>query len=86
MLVRNWMCHPPISVKADAPLQEAVRLLTKHNIHMYTSGPMAWIYRIGFDSKRRSGIGLNYCMQWTMKKMHGKSINSRDHKVNTRGA
>jgi len=34
MLVRNWMCRPPVTVKADAPLQEAVSLLTKHNIHM----------------------------------------------------
>ena len=34
MLVRNWMCHPPISVKADAPLQEAMDLLAKHEVHM----------------------------------------------------
>ena len=34
MLVRNWMCRPPICVKADAPLQTALELLTRHNIHM----------------------------------------------------
>jgi acetoin utilization protein AcuB len=34
MLVRNWMKHPPITVKADAPLQEAVELLTKHEIQL----------------------------------------------------
>ncbi len=34
MLVRNWMNHPPITVKADAPLQAAVELLTKHEIHI----------------------------------------------------
>jgi acetoin utilization protein AcuB len=32
MLVRNWMSRPPITVKADAPLQEAAELLTKHEI------------------------------------------------------
>jgi len=34
MLVRNWMCRPPVTVKADAPLQEAIDLLAKHEIHM----------------------------------------------------
>ena len=34
MLVRNWMCRPPITIKADDPLQAAVALLTKHHIHM----------------------------------------------------
>jgi acetoin utilization protein AcuB len=34
MLVKNWMSHPPITVNADAALQEAVELLTKHRIHM----------------------------------------------------
>lgn len=34
MLVRNWMSHPPITIKAEAPLQEAVELLTKHEIHI----------------------------------------------------
>ena len=34
MLVRNWMCHTPITVSPDASLQEAVVLLRKHNIHM----------------------------------------------------
>ncbi len=35
MLVRNWMCRPPVTVKADAPLQTAVELLTGHHIHVY---------------------------------------------------
>jgi acetoin utilization protein AcuB len=34
MLVKNWMRHPPITVKADAALQDAVALLNKHGIHM----------------------------------------------------
>ena len=34
MLVKNWMSRPPITVKADAALQDAVELLTKHGIHM----------------------------------------------------
>lgn len=34
MLVMNWMCRPPICVKPDAPLQTALELLTRHNIHM----------------------------------------------------
>jgi acetoin utilization protein AcuB len=34
MLVKNWMRHPPITVKADAALQDAVALLTQHGIHM----------------------------------------------------
>jgi len=34
MLVRNWMCRPPVIVKADAPLQEAIDLLARHEIHM----------------------------------------------------
>ena len=34
MLVRNWMCRPPVTVTADAPLQTAVELLTTHNIHL----------------------------------------------------
>jgi acetoin utilization protein AcuB len=34
MLVRNWMCRPPVTVKADAPLQTAAELLTIHNIHL----------------------------------------------------
>jgi acetoin utilization protein AcuB len=34
MLVKNWMSHPPITVKADAALQDAVELLTKHGIHI----------------------------------------------------
>ena len=34
MLVKNWMSHPPITVNADAALQDAVELLTKHGIHM----------------------------------------------------
>jgi acetoin utilization protein AcuB len=34
MLVRNWMCRPPITIEADAPLQEAVDLMTKHKIQI----------------------------------------------------
>jgi acetoin utilization protein AcuB len=34
MLVKNWMSHPAITVKADAALQDAIELLTKHGIHM----------------------------------------------------
>jgi len=34
MLVRNWMHHPPVTVKADSPLQEAVELLAKYEIHL----------------------------------------------------
>jgi len=34
MLVRNWMCHAPITISPDASLQEAVALLRKHHIHM----------------------------------------------------
>lgn len=34
MLVKNWMSRPPITVKQDAALQDAIELLTKHGIHM----------------------------------------------------
>ena len=34
MLVRNWMCRPPITIKADAPLQEAIDLMTQHKVHI----------------------------------------------------
>jgi acetoin utilization protein AcuB len=34
MLVRNWMCRSPIIFKADAPLQEAIDLLAKQEVHM----------------------------------------------------
>ena len=34
MLVKNWMSHPPITVKQDAALQDAIELLSKHGIHM----------------------------------------------------
>ena len=34
MLVKNWMSHPPVTVNADAALQDAVDLLAKHGIHM----------------------------------------------------
>jgi len=34
MLVRNWMCRPPVTVTADAPLKTAVELLTSHHIHL----------------------------------------------------
>lgn len=34
MLVRNWMRQPPITVDADAALQKAIVLLTRHEIHM----------------------------------------------------
>jgi len=34
MLVKNWMSQPPITVKADAALQKAIDLLTKHRIHL----------------------------------------------------
>ncbi|UCD81609.1 MAG: CBS domain-containing protein [Desulfobacterales bacterium] len=34
MLVRNWMHHPPVTVRADDALQKAIELLTKHEIHI----------------------------------------------------
>jgi acetoin utilization protein AcuB len=34
MLVRNWMCRPPVTVKADAPLQEAIDLMTQYKVHI----------------------------------------------------
>jgi acetoin utilization protein AcuB len=34
MLVINWMSKPPITVDVNATLQDAIRLLEKHDIHM----------------------------------------------------
>ena len=48
MLVRNWMCRPPVTVKADAPLQTAAELLTIHNIHEYIRA-----YGLDLPNRRR---------------------------------
>jgi acetoin utilization protein AcuB len=34
MLVKHWMSTPPITVKAEASIQKAIKLIEQHNIRM----------------------------------------------------
>jgi len=34
MLVKHWMSTPPITVKAEASIQKAIKLMEQHNIRI----------------------------------------------------
>ena len=34
MLVKSWMSQPAITIDADAPIENAIKILQKHEIHM----------------------------------------------------
>jgi len=75
MLVKNWMGHPPISVNADAALQDAIELLTKHGIHIL---PVV-------DNDHLTGVITktiaHYCMWSIMMKIREKSTRAGDNKI-----